>query len=66
MRNCVTIHGQWMYGRDAISRMIAMVRTGLVRLNDFETTIFRLDDVNDAVAHAAANTGPFRMTVLRI
>ncbi len=66
MRNSVTIHGQWMYERDAISRMIAMVRTGLLRLNDFETTIFRLDDVNDAVAHAAANAGPFRMTVLRI
>ncbi|MFZ5781564.1 MAG: zinc-binding dehydrogenase [Pseudomonadota bacterium] len=66
MRNCVTIHGQWMYQREAISRMVSMVRAGLVRLDEFETTIFSLDDVNAAIAHAAANAGPFRMTVLRI
>ena len=28
-------------------------------------TEFGLDDVNDAVAHAAANAGPLGLTVLR-
>jgi hypothetical protein len=28
-------------------------------------TTFGLDEVNDAVKHAAANAGPFKMTVLR-
>ena len=65
MRNCVTIHGQWMYSRDAIARMVAMVRSGLVKLDDFEAACFGLDDVNQAIAHAAANAGPFRMTVIR-
>jgi alcohol dehydrogenase len=65
MRNCVTIHGQWMYSRDAIPRMVAMVRSGLVKLDDFEAKCFGLVDVNDAIAHAAANAGPFRMTVIR-
>lgn len=65
MRNCVTIHGQWMYSRDASPRMVAMVQSGLLKLDGFEATCFGLDDVNDAVAHAAANAGPFRMTVIR-
>ncbi len=28
-------------------------------------TEFALDDINDAVAHAAANAGPLGLTVLR-
>jgi alcohol dehydrogenase len=65
MRNCVTIHGQWMYARDSIARLIGLVRAGLLRLDHHEATCFGLDEVNDAVAHAAANAGPFNMTVLR-
>jgi alcohol dehydrogenase len=65
MRNCITIHGQWMYPRDAISRMVGLVRSGLVKLNEFEVATFGLNDINEAIAHAAANTGPFRMTVIR-
>ena len=65
MRNCVAIHGQWMYSRDAVHRMVGLVRAGLVRLEEAEITSFSLDDVNEAVAHAAANSGPFRLTVIR-
>jgi alcohol dehydrogenase len=65
MRNCVTIQGQWMYPRDAVARLAGLVRSGLLKLDDFKVTSFGLDDVNDAVVHAAANAGPFRMTVLR-
>ena len=65
MRYCITIHGQWMYPRDATARLIAMVRTGLLSLEHHQAKCFSLDDVNEAIAHAAANAGPFNMTVLR-
>jgi NADPH:quinone reductase-like Zn-dependent oxidoreductase len=65
MRNCISIHGVWMYPRAAIPRMIAMVRSGLLDLSQFAVTEFPLRQANEAVAHAAANGGPFRMTVLK-
>jgi len=65
MRNCITIHGVWMCPPDAAGRLIRLVRAGLIDLDQFEVTTFALDDVNEAVAHAAANSGPFRMTVIQ-
>jgi alcohol dehydrogenase len=65
MRNCITIHGVWMYPREAIPRMIGMVRAGLLDLAQFAVTEFPLARANEAIAHAAANGGPFRMTVLK-
>ncbi|MBL6614608.1 MAG: zinc-binding dehydrogenase [Reyranella sp.] len=65
MRHCITIHGQWMYRRDAIPRLIALVRSGLLSLEHHQAKCFGLDDVNEAIAHAAAHAGPFSMTVLR-
>jgi alcohol dehydrogenase len=65
MRNGVTIRGQWMYPRAATSRLVSLIRAGLLDLGQFDVTRFGLDDANDAVAHAAANGGPFRMTVIQ-
>jgi alcohol dehydrogenase len=65
MRNCITIHGVWMYPPEAAVKMIGLVRSGLIDLDQFETTAFDLDHANDAVAHAAANSAPFKMTVIR-
>jgi alcohol dehydrogenase len=65
MRNDITVRGQWMYPPDAIGRMVGLVRAGLLRLEEFAVTAFPLDDANAAVAHAAAQGGPFRQTVLR-
>jgi alcohol dehydrogenase len=65
MHNEVTLRGVWMYPRDAIPRMVQMVRSGLIDLAQFDLTEFALDDANDAVAHAAANAGPRQLTVLR-
>ncbi|MBR0789109.1 zinc-binding alcohol dehydrogenase family protein [Bradyrhizobium manausense] len=65
MRNCISIHGVWMYPPDAASRLIGLVRAGLLRLDEYQTTDFDLDHVNEAVAHAAANGGPFKLTVIR-
>ncbi|MGO8919651.1 MAG: alcohol dehydrogenase catalytic domain-containing protein [Stellaceae bacterium] len=65
MRNCITIRGQWMYPPEATTRMVGLIRSGLLDLRNFDVTAFDLDDVNDAVEHAAANGGPFKMTVIR-
>jgi alcohol dehydrogenase len=64
MRNCITLRGQWMYAREATSELIALVRAGLLRLDDCQITSFALDRANEAVAHAAAHAGPFQATVL--
>ena len=65
MRNGITIHGQWMYPREAVARLAGLVRSGLLDLRHYDVTSFALEAVNDAVAHAAAHAGPFRMTVVR-
>jgi alcohol dehydrogenase len=65
MRNCISIHGVWMYPPEATLGLVSLVRSGLLRLDDFAVTEFDLDHANEAVAHAAANGGPFKMTVLR-
>jgi alcohol dehydrogenase len=64
MRNCITLRGQWMYPPQAATLMAGLVRAGLVDLDHFEITAFGLDRANEAVAHAAANAGPFKMTVI--
>ncbi len=66
MRNCVTIIGQWLCPPDAPSRMVRLIRSRLVKLEGYDVTVFELDDVNEAVAHAAAHASPFEMTVLRL
>ena len=65
MRNCIALRGQWMYPPHAATLMAGLVRAGLVDLGHFEITAFGLGRANEAVAHAAANSGPFRMTVVR-
>ncbi|WP_406137786.1 alcohol dehydrogenase catalytic domain-containing protein [Streptomyces sp. NBC_01089] len=65
MRNCITVRGQWLCPRDASPRLTALIRSGLLDLNHFTVTDFALSDANEAVAHAAAGRGPFRLTVIR-
>lgn len=65
MHQGVTIRGQWMYAREVIPRMVAMIRAGQIDLGRFELTEFPLDQANAAVAHSAANAGPRQLTVLR-
>jgi alcohol dehydrogenase len=54
-----------MYPPHATTLMVGMIRAGLVDLDHFQVTAFDLDHANDAVAHAAANAGPFRMAVIQ-
>ncbi len=63
-RNCITVRGQHMYPPEARSQLVELVRSGLLSLDDFEMTSFELEHANEAVDHAAAKGGPFRLTVL--
>lgn len=65
MRNNITVRGQWMYPREAVVRMIGMIRAGLLKLEDYAVTEFALDEVNAAIEHAAVHAGMFHSTVLR-
>lgn len=65
MRNNITIRGQWMYPPEANTRLLGLIRSGLLDLSHFEVTDFNLEDVNKAVAHAADNASPFKLTVIR-
>jgi alcohol dehydrogenase len=65
MRNCITIHGMWMYPRTAGTALVKLVRSGQLSLDGCVATTFDLDHANEAVAHAAANAGPFAATVIR-
>ncbi|WP_428490253.1 alcohol dehydrogenase catalytic domain-containing protein [Rhodopila sp.] len=65
MRNNITIRGQWMYPPEAVIRLVGLIRSGLLDLGHFEITDFDLADANQAVAHAGANGGAFKLTVLR-
>ena len=65
MRNNITIRGQWMYPRDAIPRLIAMAKNGLIDLTRYQFAEFALADVSEAIAHSAKTSGPFEQTALR-
>jgi alcohol dehydrogenase len=65
MRNSVTVRGQWMYQRSANPGLVRLVGSGLLDLSEERITTFPLDEVNEAIAHAAAHPGPFDRTVLQ-
>ncbi|MFI6474900.1 alcohol dehydrogenase catalytic domain-containing protein [Streptomyces sp. NPDC050516] len=65
MRNSVTVRGRWMYPAGAVARLIALIRSGLLDLTEYDVAEFALGEANEAVAHAAAEGGAFRATVLR-
>ncbi|WP_116135145.1 zinc-binding dehydrogenase [Trinickia diaoshuihuensis] len=65
MRNDITVRGKWMCSPDAVPRMAALIRSGLLSLDHIDVQTFSLDQANEAVRHAAANAGPFKMTVIQ-
>ncbi len=64
MRYGIEVRGQWMYPREAIHRLVKLARSGQISLDHVTVTKFPLEQVNAAIAHAAANAGPFNMTVV--
>lgn len=65
MLNSVTVRGRWMYPRDAVPKLIALARCGLLDLTQFSVDEFALSAVGEAVEHAAVAGGRFRLTVVR-
>lgn len=65
MRSCITIIGQWMYPPEAATLMVGLIRSGLLKLENFDITEFSLDEANEAVENAAGKAAPFRMTVIK-
>ena len=64
MRNNITIKGQWMYEPEAVYKLIALAKSGLLRLEDYEITSFGLNDANEAIEFAANNAGAFKLTII--
>lgn len=64
MRNLITIRGQWMYDTAAVPAVVGLIRGGLLDLRHWAVTAFPLAEANDAVAHASAESGPFKLTVI--
>jgi len=54
-----------MYPPHATILMTGLIRAGLVSPDQFAVTTFGLDDANAAVAHAAKDSGAFRMTEIQ-
>ncbi|MBD9553038.1 zinc-binding dehydrogenase [Pantoea sp. PNT01] len=65
MRNLITIKGQWMYEPQAVYTLVGLIRAGLLDLSHYAVTEFALGDINRAITHAAENSGPFKLTVIR-
>ena len=65
MRNGITVRGQWMYPPTANRSMVNLIRAGLIDLDHWEITTFDLDQINDAVVHAAKEGRAFQATVVR-
>lgn len=65
MRNLITVSGQWMYSREIIPDCIALVRSGLLQLEQFRLAEFPIEDIDHAIRHAAAHAGAFNLTVVR-
>lgn len=66
MLNNITVRGQWMYSRADAPKLIALVRAGLLRLEEFSVSTYALDECNAAVNFAAETsaTSAFRLTVI--
>jgi alcohol dehydrogenase len=65
MRNCITLRGQFMYPRSAPRQLSALIRSGLLSLQDLGTTTFVLNEINTAVEHAAASYAPWQKTIIK-
>ncbi|KAJ5219595.1 alcohol dehydrogenase zinc-binding domain protein [Penicillium chermesinum] len=65
MRNLITIKGQWMYEPSAVRTIVGMIRSGQLDISAFDVTEFSLENINEAVDHAAETGGPFKLTIAR-
>jgi alcohol dehydrogenase len=60
----ITLHGQFMYPRSAMEKLIELIAAGLLSLQNFEVKSFPLAAINEALRFAADYGGPFRVTTI--
>lgn len=65
MRNLITLSGQWMYPREIIPDCIALIRNGLLQLDQFTVAEFAIENIQAAITHASKHAGAFNLTVVR-
>ena len=65
MRNGITVRGQWMYPATANRSMANLIRSGLIDLDQWTIERFSLNQIKEAVDHAAREGGAFKATVVR-
>lgn len=58
MLNNITIKGKFMYHRADPTTLLGLVDAGLLRLDVGEYRTFRLEEINEAIDWAAANSNP--------
>jgi alcohol dehydrogenase len=54
-----------MYEPEAVDTLVGLIRSGLLDLSHYAVTEFPLSEINHAITHAAENSGPFKLTVVR-
>ncbi|KAF9214712.1 hypothetical protein BGZ59_003163 [Podila verticillata] len=64
MSNNITIKGKFMYNRADPTTLLGLADAGLLRLDVGEYKTFRLEEINEAIDWAAANSGPFSTTIV--
>lgn len=65
MRNSVTLKGQWMYPRTAPQKMVSLIKSGLLSLDNYHISQFGLEAINEAVEHAGKEKGAYQLTVIK-
>ncbi|WP_428242705.1 quinone oxidoreductase family protein [Gynuella sp.] len=64
MRNNITIRGTWMYSSDTPVKLVRLVKSGLLNLQQWRVTKFPLNQIDAALHFAAVDQEPFTLTVV--
>lgn len=62
----LTIRGSAWFSRNAASEMLQMIAAGTLDLESLHPSVFPLEQVNDAIAPAAARPGGFEHVALKL
>ncbi|AJQ93400.1 quinone oxidoreductase family protein [Gynuella sunshinyii] len=64
MRNNITLRGAWMYSADTPGKLVRLVKSGQLNLQQWRVTKFPLSQIDAALHHAAIEKEPFTFTVV--
>lgn len=64
MRNSNSLVGSYWFTQDVLDRIIGLLTSGVLRLDDFQAVSFALENIEDAIGHASRTAGGLTHTVL--